>query len=432
MATDNSPTRPIRPRRKLWAFGPALLITLAILIAIKITSLNGLPDIGDPFDIEAFARPIPDEANAFVLYKRAFEKLGKEPANPSFVWSTADPSQRRWLDENREALGLWREGTGRPDALYIPPKTLTIATLLPVMQAMRSFGRLAILEGTRLEAEGDLKGALDWYLAVLRSSRHCGRRGFPIERLVGIAVASMGSTRLLAWAVNPGVDTAMLRRALDAVVECEAMTPPSSDSFKCEYISFLNTVADPAYQEPDKLLGNSSPWIWTTPPGKAFVRAERSFKSEPERSRRVYRLIMANWLEYCDRPRTNRPAFATLPPSTYLNPFGATSGFELFVPEAAAPATVKVFSPEDLAGWFHSTLYAEIFSPNFGAMEKAIRRDRGTFANLQITLANEIYKKEKGEYPEKVEALIGPYLKALPEGYVPIADDTKDGKPKGR
>jgi hypothetical protein len=433
LTTDISPEKASRPRRRLWTVGPAFLITLAILITIKATSLNGLPDVGEPFDIEEFSRPISDESNAFVVYKRAFDKLGKEPDSAGGVWvadwNSASPIQRRWLDENREALELWKQGTARPDALYIPPRTMNISTLLPVIQGMRSFGRLAILEGTRLEAEGDLNGALDCYLAVLRSSRHCGRRGVPIERLVGIAIGSMAATRLSALSINPDLDAKMLRRALDGVIEAEAMTPPASDSFKCEYIAFVNTIADPAYEDPAKIIGSSIPWAWTTAPGKAFFRAERSFKREPERSRRVYRLVFANWLAYCDRPRSNRPPFANLAPPATVNPLVTTSGFELFVPEGNAPESVKALSPDELAGWFHSTLYAEIFSPNFGGMDKAFRRDKAAFANLLVTLANELHKREKGEYPPKIEGLVGPYLKALPEGYVPI-DDSSDGKPK--
>jgi hypothetical protein len=436
LTTDIRPEKASRPRR-LWTVVPAFLITLAILITIKATSLNGLPDVGEPFDIDEFSRPIPDEANAFVVYRRAFEKLGKEPDSAGGVWvadwNSASPVQRRWLDENRGSLELWKQGTARPDALYIPPKTLNIATLLPVIQGMRSFGRLAILEGTRLETEGDLNGALDCYLAVLRSSRHCGRRGVAIERLVGIAIGSMAATRLSALAIKPDVDAKMLRRALDGVIEADAMTPPASDSFKCEYIAFVNTIADPAYEDPAKLAwltGTKPGWSWSSSgAGRAFLQAERAAKREPERSRRVYRLIFANWLAYCDRPRSSRPPFAKLTPPVTVNPLVTTSGFELFVPEGNAPESVKALSPDELAGWFHSTLYAEIFSPNFGGMDKALRRDQAAFANLLVTLANELHKREKGEYPAKVEGLVGPYLKALPEGYVPI-DDSSDGKPK--
>ena len=41
-----------------------------------LTSLNGLPDIGDPFDVAAFrAFSVPDDHNAFTYFRRASEKV---------------------------------------------------------------------------------------------------------------------------------------------------------------------------------------------------------------------------------------------------------------------------------------------------------------------------------------------------------------------
>ena len=66
------------------------------------TSLNGLPDIGDPFDVAAFrAFRIPDDQNAFAFLRRAHEKLtpirwgeGPYPDAPKFSWSIANPKHR--------------------------------------------------------------------------------------------------------------------------------------------------------------------------------------------------------------------------------------------------------------------------------------------------------------------------------------------------
>ena len=57
-------------------------VTLALVIGLAVAatglaiwwlnSLNGLPDIGDPFDVAAFrALSIPDDQNAFALLRRA-------------------------------------------------------------------------------------------------------------------------------------------------------------------------------------------------------------------------------------------------------------------------------------------------------------------------------------------------------------------------
>src|SRR5439155_11453691 len=98
------------------------------------------------------------------------------------------------------------------------------------------------------------EGALGWYLAVLRASRHTGKRGVPIERLVGSATHTMASKRITALAERPEVAAATIRRALDAAVAADAMTPANSDMVKCEYLSFVNSVSQPAFEDPSKLV----------------------------------------------------------------------------------------------------------------------------------------------------------------------------------
>ena len=64
-------------------------LVLAICLAVAatalaiwwLTSLNGLPDIGDPFDVAAFrAFSVPDDQNAFTFLRRAEEKLTPSPS----------------------------------------------------------------------------------------------------------------------------------------------------------------------------------------------------------------------------------------------------------------------------------------------------------------------------------------------------------------
>ncbi len=53
-----------------------LAVAAAAFAIWWLTSLNGLPDIGDPFDVAAFrAFSVPDDQNAFTFLRRAQEKL---------------------------------------------------------------------------------------------------------------------------------------------------------------------------------------------------------------------------------------------------------------------------------------------------------------------------------------------------------------------
>jgi hypothetical protein len=418
-----------RPRR----IGRRALLLAAVALAGSTafltwwtTTLMGLPDVGDPFDVEAFSRPIPDETNAFVLYKQAAAILPNSAAAPrQYDWKTASPGEKDWLDRSREALSIWRKGTERPDALYLDPSIMTFETKVDVAQSLRSFCHLALLEGSRLEDAGDMEGSLDWSLALLRCSRHCGRRGTFIERLIGVAMHRLASDRLVRWAADPRVDARLLRRALDASIATDTMTAPNSDGLKVECLSLLRSIGDPelmikvhvdwrgpnSQAESNGLFGMGR---WKS----NWIRVRRRSINDPERSRRVIRMIFANWLAYCDLPPSRQPpkAIILMPSTTLTGPARAILS-DLFAAGPEAPAAARALPPEKLAAWFASTVDAEACMPAAGSIQKAIARERSAQDALLFTLAKELYRREHGCDPEKNEDLVGPYLKTLPEAY---------------
>lgn len=416
---SRAPRAPRRPRRWIGFTGALGLAGLVVFLTWRVTSLRGLPDVGDPFDVAAFADiGVPDDRNAFILYRQAVARMAPMPPGATADWATATDADRRWLAENRAALDLWKRGTGRPDALNIPPRDWKIDTILKTSRELRDLGRLGMMEGARLEAEGDVAGAYSWYLAVLRSSRHVGRRGGMMERLVGIALYQFASKGIGRWAARPEVDAAMLRRALDDAVAVDAMTPPTSDMIKCEYFFFNNSVDDPRL--PD-LVGpapaaSGRPWddaFW-----RGYEAFRRDIRREPERSRRVFRLVLANWLAYCDRPPGLRPPMA-VPGPTFVGDHRARAFLpELYAIDATATDSARALSPEDLARWFASATDAPICLPSFGAAGKALARERTARAQLLVTLANGLHQRDHGEYPETVDELVGAYLESVPDGFV--------------
>jgi hypothetical protein len=98
-------------RRRLRQLGLAAAgLSVVLIFALGggaiwwLTSLNGLPDIGDPFDLSSFrVIGIPDEKNAFTYYRRAQDALTPFPTLPravtagaaSVAWSPADPESAR-------------------------------------------------------------------------------------------------------------------------------------------------------------------------------------------------------------------------------------------------------------------------------------------------------------------------------------------------
>ena len=81
-----------------------LIMTICLAVASValatwwLNSLNGLPDIGDPFDVETFRSfSLPDEQNAFTYLRRADQKLAPFPELPRW-WAQpfgTSPGQTR-------------------------------------------------------------------------------------------------------------------------------------------------------------------------------------------------------------------------------------------------------------------------------------------------------------------------------------------------
>ena len=410
--------------RLVLAVGALVLAGSTAFLTWWSTTLTGLPDVGDPFDVAAFTeRPVPDEENAYLLYREAVARLPPGPSEEmDFDWKTAGAAEKGWLEKSREALGLWRQGTERNKALNLPSRSITIVTVLPVIDRIRWLMRLAKLEASRLEAEGDMEGAWRWYRAIFRSSRHVGHHATAIERFVGLQMHALASRQLTRWSSDPRVAPALLRQALDAAIADYAMTGPISDNIKVEYLTFLKT-----YDDPDlvwKCLGDQQTSgrtgmpAWLARDSKVFSVA-RGLMKEPERSRRVARLIYANLLAACDRPPSKRPPVGAALPSAWS---GVTSLVDLYEPDASFPDSAKALSPEQIRQWFDSSIYAKHLTPSFVNIIQAADRERVTQANLVIALANRLYEVERGRTATTFEELVGPYLKALPDGLQPLND----------
>ena len=142
-------------RKRLRQF---LRITLVLGICVAVaasafaiwwlTSLNGLPDIGDPFDVAAFkAFSIPDDRNAFTFLRRAEEKLTPSPPGICASWSQADPLVRVWVEANRQALELFQQGADQSDAANPDGESLANGQRLAL---------LVLLEADRRQGGGDM------------------------------------------------------------------------------------------------------------------------------------------------------------------------------------------------------------------------------------------------------------------------------------
>ena len=283
-----------------------LLAIFAGLLLWWSTQLLGLPDIGDPFDVKAFrAMTITDDRNAIVLYRQAAGLL--KPWNPARQssskkqidiharWSRADPELRRWAEENREALALYRRGAERPDAVDRSPEFAQgHSDEWDLRPPLHDLHVLALLESSRMEDQGDMAAAWDGYRSILRADRHVGMHGTVLRRLVVVRRHPRLRDRLALWAADPRMTPAMLRQVLDDVVACESLAPSESYMLRAEYLEMdrmLDIANGTGPQMPPSWLmslvsGPSSLSTYMTP---KFLRSISDVwlarRREPERSR---------------------------------------------------------------------------------------------------------------------------------------------------
>ncbi len=263
------------------------------------------------------------------------------------------------------------------------------------------------------------------YRAMLRSSRHAGMNGVIMERLVGAAMFELAARRIVHWAADARVDARLMRRALDDIVAADAMTPPLSRALKLDYLMAMRDLGELRVMVQDiPMPGGRSGWleqaVAATGAKPAIQRVRLQATNDVERSRRVARLLLANWLAQADKPASERAPIAIFKPNV------------IFAADAGAPPAVRTVAPQVLDKAIdHAAFARELFRPDERLVggstlwnapwdeRYSLGREPRRRAVLIVKLAAGLYRREQGKAPTRAGDLVGGYLKVLPEGINP-------------
>jgi hypothetical protein len=411
-----------RTRRWRWTTALVLLAILAAPVVWWATQLLGLPDVGDQLGLEpSRSIAVPEDRDAVVLYRRAEERYWAGPSlrldlESLDTWSKAPPKLRRLVEENGEALALYREAAERPDESPSPDRSHKGSSM---------FHWLALLEASRLQEQGDMAGAWGWYRAVLRTIHHESAYASYNERIGLQRQHDRLRGRLERWVADRQTTPALLRRALDEVIACRSLPPPS-DSYTLVAECLQAEYPYPAFPLSQVTLKKwneifAFPDAYVTPDRmQAIYDLWRFWHREPERSRRVIRLAIANWLAYHRLPPAHRP------PADLK----VTGPYDFYALGTEATAAARALSPEALDRWLESSPEAKQFlewwvkNRAFLIKNRGIQdlraREWGNDRALLVLLASELYRRDHGTDPPSDQSLVGPYLERLP-------DDGPDG-----
>lgn len=402
--------------------------TVAGLICGRLTSLWGLPDAPEPFDTTSFRHPdVPADRDAFAVFPLALKQFqpfsradwpGPLQTVVSRDWPRADRDVQSWLLRNRQTLDFWRQSADRPETTLRRPNE---HDLLEGAAPFAIF-LLAQLEASRLETDGDLDGAWAWHRACLRMIRHTQDYD-PLRRAADtqqawFPVVLKGVRR---WCENSRLGIPLLRRALDDAQALDVPPTRGSAALALEYIAIARTLDDPprelAEQAWDDLRSDGDDLLWYRHI-PLFHESRWFIRNEPERSRRVARLVFTNWIANCEMPSALWPNPATWAasgnrnvPLMLLTSSGGTG----------VPGPVGGLTAAELSNWHDSTLlfrrhYSNETCHKLASYQAYVIKRRADQVSLVLTLAEELYAKEHGgQYPGSPSDLVGRYLKALPD-----------------
>ncbi len=253
-------------RTRAWRRLGLLVLYLLIVLLVwallwRRAQLRGLPDVGAPFDEAALGTTVrvPDDRNAFVLYRRAAERFrdmneaeSKSFTGSNLLWSRADATLRRWVADHEAAISLLRAGSERPEA-YLEGAGIWRSTSprstskVELLRRLSWIGDAALFEAGRLRAEGDVAGAWTLLKAVVRASRHM-TRAVPTIEAVPTPSSSSSSPHWPVSAVGRGSGRSASRCSGEPSTTCwppgALWTVPLAAVYREEYRSAEESLAN--------------------------------------------------------------------------------------------------------------------------------------------------------------------------------------------
>jgi hypothetical protein len=253
-----------RPGLKLAAGG--LLAAGAIGAALGYRVLE-LPEIGEPFDSEAFKASLPDDQHnsgrkiataAGEIDKVRSEADQLRPRQPLFPGGKLDPNatfttqareaiekgwpaQERelsnWLDKifQQQAVTAFLEAVAGPPG-FIDDPTMSLQNGRSQALKCKDVAELFEVRALQLQARGDDEAALDHLLVLLPLSQHLRNRAVATSYHVGVVVETGAARGLERWLASKTHDPKALRRLLRELARHDAEVPPRSEAVKAEYL----------------------------------------------------------------------------------------------------------------------------------------------------------------------------------------------------
>ncbi|TXT30543.1 MAG: hypothetical protein FD138_2276 [Planctomycetota bacterium] len=398
---DENRSDPPNWRHWTWWLRPIVALPLMLFVLLLLSPflvrawhLAKVPDIADPFDVDAFlSEAVDDKDNAFVDYEAAAKLLVPIPVSPKNwkdevsgkSWDQASPTVRRWLDANQPALERWRLGTEKADALDGESRHSFLMTSRPNVQTIRDLLALSCLQGERAHAEGRIAEAWQWYRGLIRFGHHFARQRTDWSgRVFGDAFHKEAAKRIVLWASDPRTNAELLQSSLKQLTEDARLRHPFVEYLKGEYCVLQKLERFSAQRKPPSFIpADGSSWNNS--------RLGRYCLAEPELSFRWNKLVIENWLSGSDVPRRLQHRI--------------TGRFRTLL-DVTAPGS-------HLSG--KEVLLLDRFGgPNPAEMQDKFDTELARQETLRLTLACQLWFRQQGTFPDALENFVPDVITELP------------------
>lgn len=395
-------------------FWPLMVVVLSVVgvLAYRQAQLRGVPDIGDPFDVEALGYIEIDPAeNAYVEYEKAFELLKQHPEPEDFspfdeiekTWAEVNPVIREWVENNSVTMSVWYQGTEKPQSLSIQPAQQSMDSPYFPVSDCRTIGRLAEYSAIKAEADGKFDDAWRWHRALIRYSRHVGMYGDNHDRSTGTRLHEIATANVVNWSNTEQLKNSDLLTALAQAQEDFLMTARPTTTIIVEYFVALDELNHLSKKRDQfQRVEEYGISIGEVPkPHLLFVR------NEPEFTKRLLQHQVANLLAFAEMSLPDRPQFIPDQPEMLIGQFPYF--------DAELPGR-QFFSAEEFQEAFDQSLIAKFILPESLVIYRNVFREQASQSMLELVLAAQWYRRIHGKFPETLDQLVEEgMIESIPE-----------------
>jgi hypothetical protein len=299
------------------------------------------------------------------------------------TWDQLQPAEREWLLANGTPLRIAFEASIQPDCTLVDPNTLTYDTVLYTVQELRQLADLLTLSARQHEAAGELDQALDCYATIFRLARHGAQNGGIVQWSIARAITRKACEAMLLWAAHPEQSAERIRKAITIVDEHRRSFPSLRAAAELIYHLCRPFVLDSSVINDPK----RHHWIYRTAAFLMPWERMRSFRLFDELN--VPRIRKIGELE----TRLKDPMDS-----------GAFPGHDSFEWQ---------YSTQEKE-WLRLTLGDDLSFWGATHLNQFLLKYEADLRGLMVALALYGYKLEHGAFPERLDPLVGPWLKQMP------------------